>query len=353
MNLYINGISAISPQDTFNSNDFLSSPVDYNDRILKCVTPNYKEYINPRQLRRMSAVVKMGIATAKQALAEASVELPDAIVTGTGMGCEADTEKFLDSIVANNESLLTPTAFIQSTHNTVASQIALNLSCNNYNMTYVNRNGAFESALIDAAILANEGKNNILAGGLDEMTKRYHYQRDLKNFWKKEEIASLSLFDSKTSGTLAGEGSVFAVLSNQKTSNYYARLIDVASFIDIGKAELSQELNKLLQKHNISQKEIDVVITGNTGNYESDKFIDEFVNTNLQYSVQLTYKHLTGEYDTASAFAFWLAANILKKQTIPKVTIYKSKPIDKIKYVLIYNYHYYFKNNHNFILLKS
>ena len=51
--------------------------------------------------------------------------MPDAIITGTGLGCLEDTEKFLTAMVTNKEEFLTPTSFIQSTHNTVSAQIAL------------------------------------------------------------------------------------------------------------------------------------------------------------------------------------------------------------------------------------
>lgn len=59
------------------------------------------------------------------AMKDANVESVDAIITGTGLGCIEDSEKFLKSILDNKEEFLTPTSFIQSTHNTVGAQIAL------------------------------------------------------------------------------------------------------------------------------------------------------------------------------------------------------------------------------------
>ena len=50
------------------------------------------------------------------------------------------------------KNILTPTSFIQSTHNTVGGQIALGLECKGYNFTYVHASISFESALLDAQL---------------------------------------------------------------------------------------------------------------------------------------------------------------------------------------------------------
>jgi len=117
----------------------------------------------------MAKGVKMGLAASTKALKEANVEVPDAIITGTGMGCIEDSEKFLKALIDNNEEYLTPTNFIQSTHNTVGAQIALGLGCKGYNFTYVNGAVSFESALLDAKLqIENDEENTILVGAADE-----------------------------------------------------------------------------------------------------------------------------------------------------------------------------------------
>ena len=98
----------------------------------------------------MSRIVKMGVFAALSCLRNAEVEIPDAIIAGTGLGCLEDTEKFLGSMYTSEEKLLNPTPFIQSTHNTVAGAIALAIKCHGYNATYTHRGFSFESALIDA-----------------------------------------------------------------------------------------------------------------------------------------------------------------------------------------------------------
>lgn len=138
------------------------------------LTRDVKELIPAPELRRrMSRVLKMGVSTGMDALAQ----LPDdkqvsAIVTATGLGCLADSEKFLRNIVEQDETLLNPTPFIQSTFNTVGAQIALLTGNHCYNMTYVHGGDGFASALLDAMIQIDDaGAGHVLVGAFDEATE--------------------------------------------------------------------------------------------------------------------------------------------------------------------------------------
>ena len=168
---YINGLGCISAQKTFESSFAEEFECNVNDNVLPVKTPVYKDFIPPAAIRRMAKGVKNGIVAANLAMKEANVENLDAIITGTGMGCIEDSDKFLKALLDNNEEFLTPTSFIQSTHNTVGSQIALGIQCKAYNFTYVNAAVSFESALLDAKMQfeANEVAA-ILVGGVDEMS---------------------------------------------------------------------------------------------------------------------------------------------------------------------------------------
>ena len=108
---YINGIGLISPQRTAETKEFLKEIMEYNADYLRCVEPGYKTFIDPIQSRRMSRLIKMGITAAKMSVADAELAMPDAIITGTGLGSVEDTEKILGDIT-NEERLLNPTPFI-------------------------------------------------------------------------------------------------------------------------------------------------------------------------------------------------------------------------------------------------
>ena len=137
-----------------------------------CEEPfDFKELVADASLRRrMSRIVKMGVACGLKCAEGLAPETIDGIITATGLGCLADTEKFMESIVVNSERLLNPTPFIQSTFNTIGGQIALLRGIHSYNVTYVHRGLSFESALIDAAMQVAEGRRNILLGAVDEIT---------------------------------------------------------------------------------------------------------------------------------------------------------------------------------------
>jgi len=125
MSIYIRSSACISPQKTFGDVNLLTQLVEYNETRLRPIEPDYAAFIDPKLIRRMSHIIKMGVAAASECLNQANVEMPGAIITGTAYGCLEDTVSFLTRMIELNEELLPPTAFIQSTHNTVAAQIAL------------------------------------------------------------------------------------------------------------------------------------------------------------------------------------------------------------------------------------
>jgi len=99
-NIYINGLGNISPQETFYKT-MGDDIVTAEGAFLACQEPNYKEFIQKKMLRRMSRIVRMGLATAHKALEEANQPSLDAIISGTAWGCVKDTEKFLETIIEN------------------------------------------------------------------------------------------------------------------------------------------------------------------------------------------------------------------------------------------------------------
>src|SRR5690606_27512480 len=132
--------------------------------------PDYREFINPVAIRRMSRLIKMGIGCGMKALQEANVKKPDAIITGTGLGSMTDTEKFLKDMILLKEEALNPTYFIQSTYNSINGWISLQTKSTGYSQTYVHRGLSIEMALLDAQLFLNETEEDkyVLAGGFDE-----------------------------------------------------------------------------------------------------------------------------------------------------------------------------------------
>jgi 3-oxoacyl-[acyl-carrier-protein] synthase II len=350
---YINGLGNISPQKTYNPENFLSEIVKHPGNRLNCIEPDYEKFIDARLLRRMSRIIRMSWTAAKICLTDSGIKIPDAIITGTGMGCIADTEKFLMSIYDNEERLLPPTPFIQSTHNTIGAQIALMLKCTNYNMTYSQRGVAFENAIMDALLLLNKSNyRNVLVGGFDEMTDNQVILYNRLNYYKSGISDNLSLLNHLNAGTIAGEGNAFFMMSSEKTGNSYAVLDDVNTFnYPPDEKFVFDRIKTFLRENNLIVPDIDLFITG----FNSDNNLDGIYHEVMEHLFPDTpvgyFKHLCGEYHTASAFALWLASNILKVQQIPEVIRYNRTTKKSIKNILIYNH--YQKTNHSLILLTS
>ena len=130
---------------------------------------DYKEYISPKEGRRMGKLMKAATLTSLMALREAGIECPDAIITATANGMLETSEKFLVDMVDNGEETLSPTLFMQSTHNTIGSAIAIRTQCHGYNITYTQGKDSMKWALRDAERLIRMGMaKTVLVGCHDE-----------------------------------------------------------------------------------------------------------------------------------------------------------------------------------------
>lgn len=174
--------------------------------------------------RRMSRVIKSAVSTAVECMAGVeNIDSLDAIITATGWGCLADSERFLRNIIVDKEQLLNPTPFIQSTFNTVGGQIALLRHNHCYNVTYVNRSHSFEDALLDAMMrIADGDSKNILIGAFDEQTPSQHAIMERMGIFRK---------------CNDGEGAMFAHITAEQNDASIAQVVK----IDFLQRSLSEE----------------------------------------------------------------------------------------------------------------
>jgi 3-oxoacyl-[acyl-carrier-protein] synthase II len=358
MNTYIRSTACISPQHTFGAGpqpaapgppspqppspppaaDPTVTPVEYTGTRLTCIEPEYKNLLDPKLIRRMSRIIKMGVATATACLQEAGEQLPDAIVTGTAYGCLEDTGLFLTSLIERNEEMLQPATFIQSTHNTVGAQIALMLQCTRYNNTFVHRGFSFEHALLDAMMLLQEGEAaNVLVGGMDEITDTSHALLTRFGLYRRSPVSNLDLYTGRPKGTIAGEGAAFFLLSSRPAENDHALLHDLKTFYKpANDAEVERQILAFLAANSMNPESIDLIITGANGDYTGDAIYRHLVSGIFKGKPLTPYKHLCGEYPTSSAFALWMAADRIRKGA---------------RRILIYNH--YLSVHHSLFLLSA
>ena len=145
----------------------------YVTAIVKDVpAEEYSRYIPPMKARRMGKLQKRALATALKAMEISGIGEPDAILNGTAMGCMENTVQMLNGLVAEGEAMNMPTCFMQSTHNTVASMIAIYTKNHGYNNTYSHRAVSFELALQDAYLRLRTGRlRTALVCANDELTE--------------------------------------------------------------------------------------------------------------------------------------------------------------------------------------
>ena len=130
-----------------------------------------RNYVKPLAARRMGRIMKGSLLSSLKALEKAGVDVPDAIITGTAYGCLDNTERLLQQIEAEGEETVSPTYFMQSTHNTIGSNIAIRLGCHGYNSTYSQCSASLLWAMRDAELLIRSGQcKTVLVGCHDEAT---------------------------------------------------------------------------------------------------------------------------------------------------------------------------------------
>lgn len=133
--------------------------------------PALKEFISVMESRRMGKLMKAALLSSLRSLKAAGIECPDAIITATSRGMLEISMQFLEDIIANDEELLKPTLFMQSTHNTIGSSVAIRTKCHGYNTTYSQGSDSLKWAMRDAQRLIKSGKaSNVLVGCYDECT---------------------------------------------------------------------------------------------------------------------------------------------------------------------------------------
>jgi 3-oxoacyl-(acyl-carrier-protein) synthase len=346
MNIYINGTGCVSPQRSWDAGSFLETVAEHSGRMIQCLEPDVDPGLDDKYLRRMSRLIRLGWIAAKCCTDDAG-QRPDAIITGSGWGSVLDSEKFLLSIYKNKENFLPPTPFIQSTHNALGAQIAMLLNSCDYNMSYAHGNFSFEQALIDGMMHLQAGDSRwVLAGGFDEITANQFTLMDRLGTWRNESASNLRLFDQEEKGTIAGEGFGFFMLGIEPGKNVYARVEAVETiFARTLTVADSQSLNKLNTDH------IDLVLAGLNGDRETDLIYRGMLSGLFPQGVNIAaYKHLCGEYHTSSAFAMWLAARLLKDQSVPAaIKFVRGNPPKEINRIMIYTHHK--GERHSFIVL--
>lgn len=278
---YIDAIKSITRTTSFNENNLYSSLQKGTLKIHEnLIEPQYKDYLSGGTLRRTPKINKMALACSLELLKETAPL--QGIIVGTGLGCLAETEKYGQTVLKAQEGqLIAPLAFINSGHNAIAGQIALQLKTDVYNMTHVQGYLSFEHALLDAMLLIEEGSQHILVGAVDE------------NTWLLD-----SLNELREQQKDLGEGASFCSLSShsKSNSNVFLQACDT-----IPKAIFN--LEDYLKNNQLSIEDETMFFVSN----------ENTINSFVEDRQIINYLKLTGWYYGCSGFGFHLAHDYSKE----------------------------------------
>lgn len=355
MSIFIQGISQISIQEPL-SEKWLDMPVIPHTIMPPSIDPDFGKYFSPMESRRMGVLIKRAVATSMDVMQKTGLNVPDAIIAGTGIGCIEPTEKLLNALIENDEECIPPAAFSQSTHNTIAAQMALKLNCHGYNCTYAHRGTSFDSALFDAFLQFKLKKiESALVGSYDTMSENYFLLLGKLNYWKSDFCGIQQLRHSKSSGSISGNCSLSMLLSSHPSPNSFCELKDVEMFYRPTILQIKHNLNAILLRNELILSDVDAVVMGWSGDRDNDDVYYELKEHCFKDVPLLWYKQLFGESFSASAFGTYVASVCLREGRIPEHLFFFPEDFEKVKNkprnILVYNH--FRDRDHSLILLSK
>ena len=190
-----------------------------------------------RKSRRADRFSKMALLAAWDAAHDSSLDLETqagslAVILATGFGPHQTTFDFLDEIITYGDGNVSPTVFSHSVHNAAASYIALALNSRGPTLTLTRYAFSFQEALLLAQCWIDQRRcRNVLVGAVDVCGTAMEYVCG-----RKLRIAAdgkIKPFDfSSSPEAVPGEGSLFLMLTGEKSSGSYCEIADVELYKD-------------------------------------------------------------------------------------------------------------------------
>lgn len=302
--IYIRDAEQISLQQPL-SEEWMSAPVYCREPYARVVDPDFRLWLSPAESRRLGRILKRALVIGRVIADKTGIGTPDAILVGTGLGCMENTERILEPLCRDGEQMLSPTHFMQSTHNTIAALLAIHSGAHGYNITYSHKDLSFDLALQDACMQFRAGAlRTALVGGFDELTPSYY-----------------TLL--RRIGCLGAEGQApgsEAAVSLLLTDDGRDALCEVAAMRIRYRPtddDLSELLSEVLAEAGIAPEGLAGILTGADGNPANDRFYETFVSRLLPGVPALRYRHLFGTGYSASAYGVYAAAHCLGGGFIP------------------------------------
>ena len=295
--IFVTAATQISIQEGL-SEEWIERPVVYADAYIRSLDIDYKQWLAPAESRRLGKLLKRALVTSLSAMQKSGVEHPDAVITGTGLGCIENTEILLTHLCEEGEENCKPTPFMQSTHNTISSLVSIHTHSHGYNATYAHKEASFDCALEDAWMQMQLGHiKTALVGGQDEMTPKYFGLLCKTGYLGRP-------------SQVAGEAAVSVMLNAEPVPEALCKI----TFFKRCYRPTSSTLAAIAAEVG----HIDAVMTGISGmdattTAQLQEVADLFPSTPL-----LQFKNIFGESYSAYGLGIYATAHILHQQRFPE-----------------------------------
>jgi 3-oxoacyl-(acyl-carrier-protein) synthase len=300
-------------------------------QVYACGEFGADQFIEPAKRRKLSRLQQMALVAARNSLSFGPAAVaPEkvCVAIGTGLGSLNDTAAFVENMILKNERVPRPSLFVNSLHNSLASQIAIELGFSGLNSTPVQREISFETALWQAATELASGRADFaLAGAADELNP-HHLAAGMRWGWWRDSSPEIRPFAGALKNRERpppGEGATVVALGRAQTS---LSPLAYASAIRIGRSEQQNAraearwIAQTLERDGIPVGSVDLLLTGANGLTESDDFYRSIAGGLSRLAGRTiacgAYKHACGEHHSASAFGFLTAAALVRGEIAPE-----------------------------------
>ncbi len=300
-----------------------------------------EQFIEPAKRRKLSRLQQMAIVAARKSfspeLAKTVAPEQTCVAVGTGLGSLNDTAAFVENMILKDERAPRPSLFASSVHNSLASQIAIELNFSGLNSTPIQRGISFETALWQGATeLASDRADLALVGAADELNQyqlaagmRWGWWRGCDASSRENQNPSKIYFaetgDEASQLLAPGEGAAMVALGRAENA---ASPLAFVSAIRIGRSETQNAgaearwILQTLERDGIAAGDVDLILTGANGSPPLDEFYravaSEMARMAGREIVCGAYKHACGEHHSASAFGFLTAVGLVRSEIAPE-----------------------------------
>jgi 3-oxoacyl-[acyl-carrier-protein] synthase II len=290
-----------------------------------------KEEINAVRRRKLERVQMMSLVAARRCRGSLAMEAlageRTCVAMGTGLGASIATAAFVEPVIADESAAPSPQRFTNAVHNALASQVAIEFTARGLNSTVTHREISFEAALWHAQQEIEAGNADYaLAGGADELTP-YVLSAGLRWGWWGAEAVPLRPLAALSGRHQAMPGEGAAMFCLGRAGAVPDALAEVVA-VSFGRyatdpsggiaAEREVEwIERELAARGVSLRQVDVILTGANGVARLDAMYTAVARRLGAAIPHGCYKHLCGEYHTASAFGMAVAAGLVSKRIVP------------------------------------